>query len=294
MTTRSTLVAGAPAGAGRSVMIMWPGLNDTINDGSAATATQQARLGVTSNVTVAIGAAGLGAASWRNYGISPTSALTTNSPSQGTPALRMTSGVVGDAVSLKFNQSLFPEIEQLLPGGVPDPFFRVWRFVARMAIVPLAGAINAEATFGLAMIPGGNTSINGGGAKPGIMLGPTNVGTISLRARHDNVAGYRTQQDATVAQLGLTTYDQWLTYELRAVGSDATGPAQLKAFINGRQLGNSVNFGPAAGPLLPSPSAAGGGFKGLFPWLIADNVVGGTIYLRWMALILSPDEGANL
>jgi hypothetical protein len=286
MTTRSTLVQGAPAGAGRSWEWVWPDWGLVWNDNAVPPGTSGSRGGPVSQAgATGVSVAATGAVRVKNY--QPGTGVIATA-FNGADCIQFLNGAAGDLADLK-GPGVHPAIDQLAAGVVADPFERVMRYVGVCAFPALGGALGAAADLGLELRPGNVASMNNGANRPGVMFGPIDANTIAFRGRATFAAAYTFNEQFTLAQLGLASYDTWLVWELRVISADATGPAQLKAFLNGRQFGTTKLFGSGAA-LLPGPSAAGGGFQGLYPCFMNTNTGAYSAYVRRLRVITAPDE----
>lgn len=287
MGSRQALVQGAPPGAGRGLELRWPDYGTVPNDNSNPGAGSTGRGGGASSAGWTIHTAATGTVRYKNNepGVGAGPAVGPG----GAVCAEFANAAGGDLANVQ-GPAAMGQLAQLPAGIVSDPFERVFRFVAFAAFPPLGGAIGAAADLGLEIVPGNVASMNQGANRPGIMFGPTDVNKIGLRTRDGFAAPYKTDQEFTLAQLGLASYNQWMLWELRIVFGDANGPAQLKAFLNNRQFGNTVVWGAAAGSLLPTYIGAGGGFMGLYPYFVNVNNGGLATYAQWLRVIRAPDE----
>lgn len=285
------------AGAGRSYQIMWPPQSDTWNNGSGPSQNMTGRLGfsgVSNGISITNIATGV--TQFFSYSPGTPGTFVASDSTLGSPAVMLKNLAAGDQNKVGFNQGYFLgyEGEKLGAGIQPDRFFHVARFIVRGCFRQLAGAINQTTTdIGLMIVPGNVASMNMGANRPGYQFGPTDVGVYTLRARKSFAAAYDFSQDFTAAALGLPDpAETWCTYEMRIIGADNGKPAQYKMFVNEVQIGPTISISPTDGRA-PGPSASGGGFNGLNFNIINSN--GGTyIWLvKYMCLILCPDEGLN-
>lgn len=287
MSARSQLVAATAPGAGRVLESRYPDWGIAIVDNGAPGNGGTARGGPASSPGWGTNNSGTGAVRIKNNepGVGSGSAVGPN----GAVSVQLLNAAAGDLADVKA-PPLTGQLGQLAAGVLADPFERVFRFVGLLAFEPLPGALGAAADYGLELLPGNVASMNNGASRPGVMFGPTDAGTISLRTRQAFAGGYTSTQSFTLAQLGLASYNQWMLWELRVLFGDANGPAQLKAFLNGKQFGNAVQWGAAAGNLLPTYIGAGGGFYGLYPYLMNTNTGALSCYAQWLRVIRAPDE----
>lgn len=281
-----------PSGAGRAYQNTFPPENDTTTGGNGPTANMERRVGDSPNGISTATAVG-GTVQYQDYKIGNPGAIVANgNTTDGSVCIRLLNAAAGDSAKVSYNQGIAHkmEVEQLDAGVQPDPLFRVARFVVRAAFPTLAGALNLTTMdLGLCLLPGNVATMNAGGNRPGIQLGPSDAAKVTFRTRKSFAAAYDNQQDFTFAQLGLTKLDCWITYELRVVGADSSGPAKVKAFLNGAQIGTSLVMGTAAG-IVPGMTSSGGGFLGLVPGLINSNTGAYSWYFKWMTLIFASDE----
>ena len=122
--------------------------------------------------------------------------------------------------------------------------------------------------YGLLIGCGGNLNNSqmnhfGAATNAGICFGPTDVGTISMRARRTNV-GALTLND--VIKTGFDT-TQWHTYELRIVTGSPSSDPVLFGLIDGIVVTPRYSWTAAAG-LLPNPNQGQGSqpFGYTFGW----------------------------
>lgn len=301
MSLSSGGIAQFSAGAGRSAMIKWPTPADVITGGSAPSSNLLSRGGSASAAAgVSQSVAGAtGSIQYQNYTPGSPGAINSVDSTKGSTCVMVKNGAVADSARVQFNQGFQElEVEQLGAGILPDPFFRVFRFVVRCVFPLLPGPINQTTVdCGICLAPGGVSTSNGmnqGANRPGIQLGPTDNGVFTLRSRKSFAAGYDFQQNFTYAALGLPTpAETFCTYELRLISADNSGPAKVKAFVNNIQVGPTFSISAADGRV-PGPNAGGSGTAGLVPYVHCANVGNYQIYMKWMAMIWSPDEQGNL
>lgn len=301
MALSSGGIAQFSAGAGRSYMVIWPTEADTPNNGSAPSGNMVGRGGINS-VANGIGQSvgGTGVIQHIAYIPGNPGSYPASDSSNGQNVVMLKATIGTDSAKVQWNQGfMYYEQAQLAPGIQPDRLFRVFRFIMRANFPPLAAPITKTgADIGMCIVPGNVASMNGGANRPGIQFGPTDAGIMTLRSRKSFGAAYDFSQDFTYAQLGLPAAASgdtgFVTYEMRIISADNTAPAKLKVFCNEVQVGPTFNVSPADGRA-PGPVGSGGGFVGYGCQVI--NSVPGVAYiwhLKYMALIMSPDEQGNL
>jgi hypothetical protein len=279
-------------------MIVWPSLSDSTTGGGAVGNNLYTRLGNVNTISgTGQGNVATGNVQYQNYTTGSPGAVNSVDSTKGSPAVRFFNGAAGDKASMKFNQGVGTlEVEQLAPGIQPDRLFRVFRFVMRAAFPALGGAINrTTCDIGMCLLPGNVADMNNGANRPGIQLGPVDNGIFALRSRKSFAGAYDFSQDFTYAQLGFpaSPAETWCTYELRVISADNTGNAKVKAFVNEIQVGPTLTISAADGRA-PGPAASGGGFNGLIPQVINSNSGAYSWYMKYCALIWTPDEQGNL
>lgn len=287
MGSRQNALSSPPPGAARGWELRWPDYGVALTDNATPGTGSTGRGGGSSSAGWTNTAGGTGAVRLKNNqpGVGAGSAV----GQLGAVSVEYVTAAGGDLAKTQGPGA--SGVLMQLPAGVPaEPFERVYRFCVLAAFPALAGAIAAGADLGLELLPGNVASMNNGANRPGIMFGPTDANKIGLRTRGSFGAAYASDQELTLAQLGLASTNQWMLWELRIVFGDANGPAQLKAFINGKQFGAAVVW-DQAGAILPNYISAGGGFYGLFPFIISSNVAAGYLcYAQYARVIRAPDE----
>jgi hypothetical protein len=276
MTVRTGLIPSQPAGAGATYDVWWPGVAQqmTVGDqvGTGLTRQGTSTLGLVGFIQVATGTAQVA-----RY--------------LGTSAYRLRSAAAGDRAELQGGTFINVPIEQLPASLGPMPM-QCWRLIAVCAFPLLAGPLNpATADLGLELLPGNVDSMNQGANRPGIMFGPTDNGVFSLRARPGFGPAYTVNTPVPAGQTpSLADYNM---YELRIIGASNAGPAQLKVFINSRQVLPAVLFGVGAG-LLPSENASGGGFNS-YRFYVTNSPSGILdCYVKSMHWVAGPTEQSTL
>lgn len=296
MALSSGGIAQFSSGAGRSYQNVWPPTNDGSTGGSGPTANQEVRTGNSPN-GISVGTATTGSVQYQAYKAGAGGALVVNgNTTEGNMTVRINNVAAGDLAKAAYNQGFTNrlEIDQLPATIQPDRFFRVGRFIVRAAFPTLAGALNLlTADLGLMVLPGNTANMNNGGNRPGIQMGPTDAAKFTIRTRKSFAAAYDFQQDFTYAQLGVASLDAFITYEIRIISADSSTPGRCKFFFNEVQIGPTINFGAADGRL-PGIDAAGGGFLGLIPSVIATNVGNYGFFMKYMSLIFTTDEQGNI
>ena len=279
-----------------------PGNDGGLTNGTVPNNGQTGRPAINSSpngIGITTGGAS-GAVKYQNYTIGSPGSVNAIDSTKGSPSVGLINLAAADTARVQWNQGLhYLETEQSPAGIQPDPFFKVFRFIMRAAFPTLAGPINlTTCDIGMAFSPSNVVSsggMNGGGNRPGIQIGPTDNGKISIRSRKSFAAAYDYQQDFTYAQLGFpaSPADFWCNYEIRYVSADANGPAKCKCYINNVQVGATLLVNAADGRVTGNASG-GTNFLDLIPY--ATNVNSGvyTWYMKWMMIIMTPDETNNL
>lgn len=267
--SRETALSAPPVGAGRFAHWTYPARGGFFANLNAGAGTNGSNRG---------GAVDFSAASVVGGGASGTIQTFVYSPNgkAGVPCLKFNNAVAGDLCLINFGgvTTLLEKGTNPAFGGDPDK--KVFSFRALLAFQPLVGALGA-ADLGLQINPGNVQSMMNAN-RPGIMLGPVDAGNIALRARWQFVAPLTVNQVIPFATAGIADISGWNLYELRFVGATGSTAGVLKAYVNGKQVGQSVTFGSDGGgpgvPLLPNFDASGGGFLGLTSRVGMNNVVG--------------------
>ena len=288
-------IAQFSAGAGRSMMFWWPNWADAATGGTTPSANVGGRLpapyGATGGATVG------GILQYQNYTIGAPGAINSVHSTAGSQCIMLKTQAAGDAYKVSWNEGFYGlEVEQLPAGMQPERFYRVFRHIVRCCFPVLPAPISLTGSdIGLMILPGNVAQMNQGANRPGIQFGPTDVGVWTLRSRKNFGAAYDFQQNFTNAQLGIPNYPQetWMTLEMRVISADNTKPAQFKMFCNEVQIGPTMNISAADGRI-PGPAAAGGGALGYNPCIINQYTGVYAWYLKYMCLILAPDEQGNL
>lgn len=264
------------SGSGRTFHEWWPSFVETRNTAGAGYTNSAARQGINA----------AGGASVATGGASGSAAIA--GIFKGTIPVRFRNLVAGDLVDLTFGRYFYPMTEQRGDNDVGNPM-RVFRYLADVAYPALGGALGAAADLGMELRCGNISSMNNGALRPGVMFGPVDANNIGLRIRLAFGGAYTLDRQMTFAQAGVTDITTFNLWELRIVGGDKAGPAQLKAFINGRQFGANVVMGAAAA-IVPAPDAAGGGFNG-YQWRFINTNTGAyDCYVNQVHSIISAFE----
>jgi hypothetical protein len=264
-----------PAGAGRTYELIYPQVGQSRITAGAPGTTGTYRPGPTQTAVAAFLVGGTGT-------------QTFSGTFAGAAPIAVACAAAADLSGVKMSFPFYPVLETSGKTRKGDPT-HVYRFVVRAAFPALAGAIPAGADLGLELYTANATSIIAG-ARPGAMFGPTGAAEIGLRVR-PLAAGFAVDRRLAVGDaIGVTDYTKMNEYELRLVNSDASGPAQLKAFINGVQFGAPIDCSQAAANF-PLITAGGGGFLGYaFGFVNGNPGVAYTCFLEEAHLIVSATE----
>lgn len=247
-------------GAGRTEHLIYPPTERNRNTGAGPGNDVTARPGIylTGRATVATGGGTPGSCGARGL-------------YKGAYPWTYRNTIAGDSIKTNAGGDFYPLLEALSNDINPYDPSHVFRFLAITAFPALGGALGATAEVGLELLPGNVASMNSGATRPGVSFGPIDAaGTIALRVRKAFAGAYTLDRQLTPAQMGVVDITNWNIWELRLVSADSHGAGQLKAFINGRQFGASVDCSAAAG-IMFALDAAGGGFIGFHWHLINSN-----------------------
>lgn len=284
MGTRTLIAQQPPAGAGRSVHIIYPDFTAVSGNpgGNAAgrVGTSQG-VAVMSNVT---------------QGAPP---ATTNQNYKGRWCWGLSSAAGGAGTSLQFNYRLNPQRDatQYQPTvddcGVAEVR---WLLAFDRPGADLADALD----LGVGLTPGNNNQnifnpAVGAVFRAGVQFGPGGPGKLRLRSRaaQSGVGPPPYAADFDTLNTAVAGYDEreWHWYALRLVGGSQNGAGVCKALIDG-QLFRSFSMNVAAA-LFPAMNAGVAAVIGLLGGVTNNsNATFDKMYLARGALVLAPDEAS--
>lgn len=174
------------------------------------------------------------------------------------------------------------------PGGPLLDGWTCFSFRLTVAYDNPAGVIAGD--LGIVLTCGNQNSVNadGLGANAGVIFGPNNVSTITLRARRAN-AGAQTVTD-NVAAGSTPDITKFNTYDLRIVSGSNTSDPVLFGLINGVVV-TPRRAWTAAAALLPPPNAVAGNFGYQF-WVLNRSAGGvANMHIHEILLTAAQSEG---
>ncbi len=263
-----TVISTPPAGAGRSLDLMWPGLLDTL--GVNGTAVSNAV-----NMVGRPGGVSLGAQFQTVSGVGSAIAYATGTGFNGRGAVQLIPGTGGANTGAKvqltwgLNPSLGgASVNGYLNSALTDPY-ACYRLVSLLSFGANNNtAVTNETGWVYSAHNVGDHTIRPGGAC-GFGFIQTAADTVSFvrRAGVSGAGGVVTV--VPVIQSSAAGILNWHCYEIRIIGATSAQNAQLKAFVDGQQVNLQGVNGPALDWIadsLPTPLASNGvyGFQCAF------------------------------
>lgn len=262
------------AGSGRTMHTIIPAYDAARGAGGAIAVTGTSRQGTPIAAAAAFTASGTGATTFA------TAAL-------GAVAMRANCPAITDLAAMRAGFLVCPILDRLAVNPVLWPA-QVFRFICMARFTAIAG-VGASTDYGFQCIPTSNTSMNfQAGLRPGIQFGPIDANNFALRIRKTAAGAFTLDRQTTMVSMGIADVTKYHQYELRILSADATNNALLKVYVDGAQIGASVDLGTTAA-VAPAIDANGNGWK----WQVCNStpaVAPNDIQVTEMHCIVSATE----